>query len=58
MLGMVSDRYGRRPVILISCLGLGLDYVFMAVAPSLALLFVGRIVSGITAATIQLRLRR
>jgi DHA1 family tetracycline resistance protein-like MFS transporter len=53
VLGMVSDRYGRRPVILISCLGLGLDYVFMAVAPSLALLFVGRIVSGITAATIH-----
>jgi DHA1 family tetracycline resistance protein-like MFS transporter len=53
VLGVVSDRYGRRPVILISCLGLGLDYVFMAVAPSLSLLFVGRIVSGITAATIH-----
>ena len=46
------DRYGRRPVILISCLGLGLDYVFMALAPSLTLLFIGRIISGITAATI------
>jgi MFS transporter, DHA1 family, tetracycline resistance protein len=53
MLGVLSDRYGRRPVILISCLGLGLDYVFMAVAPSLMLLFVGRIISGITAATIS-----
>jgi MFS transporter, DHA1 family, tetracycline resistance protein len=53
VLGVVSDRYGRRPVILISCLGLGLDYVFMAVAPSLTLLFIGRIVSGITAATIH-----
>jgi DHA1 family tetracycline resistance protein-like MFS transporter len=52
LLGAVSDRYGRRPVILISCLGLGLDYVFMAVAPSLALLFVGRAVSGITSATL------
>jgi DHA1 family tetracycline resistance protein-like MFS transporter len=52
LLGAVSDRYGRRPVILVSCLGLGLDYVFMAVAPSLTLLFVGRIISGITAATI------
>jgi DHA1 family tetracycline resistance protein-like MFS transporter len=52
LLGVVSDRYGRRPVILISCLGLGLDYMFMAVAPSLALLFVGRVVSGITSATI------
>jgi DHA1 family tetracycline resistance protein-like MFS transporter len=53
VLGVMSDRYGRRPVILISCLGLGLDYVFMAVAPSLTLLFIGRIVSGITAATIH-----
>jgi DHA1 family tetracycline resistance protein-like MFS transporter len=52
LLGALSDRYGRRPIILISCLGLGLDYVFMAVAPSLTLLLVGRIVSGITAATI------
>jgi MFS transporter, DHA1 family, tetracycline resistance protein len=52
LLGALSDRYGRRPVILISCLGLGLDYIFMAVAPSLTLLFVGRIISGITAATI------
>ncbi len=53
LLGALSDRYGRRPVILLSCLGLGLDYIFMAVAPSLTLLFVGRLVSGITAATIS-----
>ena len=39
-------------MILISCLGLGLDYVFMALAPSLTLLFVGRVISGITSATI------
>jgi DHA1 family tetracycline resistance protein-like MFS transporter len=52
VLGALSDRYGRRPVILLSCLGLGLDYIFMAVAPSLTLLFVGRVISGITAATI------
>lgn len=52
LLGVVSDRYGRRPVILISCFGLGLDYVFMAVAPSLTLLFIGRVISGITSATI------
>ena len=36
----LSDRFGRRPVILISNFGLGLDYILMAVAPSLALLFV------------------
>ena len=53
LLGALSDRYGRRPVILISCLGLGLDYIFMAVAPSLTLLFIGRVISGITAATIS-----
>ena len=52
-LGVLSDRYGRRPVILISCLGLGLDYIFMAIAPSLTLLLIGRIISGITAATIS-----
>jgi DHA1 family tetracycline resistance protein-like MFS transporter len=53
LLGALSDRYGRRPVILISCLGLGIDYVFMALAPSLTLLLIGRIISGITAATIS-----
>jgi len=52
LLGALSDRYGRRPVILISSLGLGLDYIFMAVAPNLTLLLVGRIISGITSATI------
>jgi MFS transporter, DHA1 family, tetracycline resistance protein len=53
LLGALSDRYGRRPIILLSCLGLGLDYVFMALAPSLVLLFVGRVISGITSATIS-----
>ena len=53
LLGALSDRFGRRPVILISCLGLGLDYIFMALAPSLMLLFIGRVISGITAATIS-----
>ncbi len=51
VLGAVSDRSGRRPVILLSNLGLGLDYLLMAVAPSLAWLFVGRLVSGITSAS-------
>ncbi|SEM42386.1 MFS transporter, DHA1 family, tetracycline resistance protein [Luteibacter sp. UNCMF331Sha3.1] len=49
--GALSDRFGRRPVILLSNLGLGLDFVFMALAPSLTLLFVGRIISGMTAAS-------
>ena len=49
--GALSDRYGRRPVILLSCLGLGLDFILMAVAGSLPLLLVGRIVSGITSAS-------
>jgi DHA1 family tetracycline resistance protein-like MFS transporter len=52
LLGVLSDRFGRRPVILLSCLGLGLDYFVMAAAPGLAWLFAGRVVSGITAASI------
>jgi DHA1 family tetracycline resistance protein-like MFS transporter len=52
VLGALSDRFGRRPVILLSNFGLGLDYVLMALAPTLEWLFVGRIVSGITAATV------
>src|SRR5258705_1115825 len=51
VLGALSDRYGRRPVILLSNLGLGLDYLVMALAPSLAWLFVGRVISGLTAAS-------
>lgn len=52
VLGAMSDRYGRRPVILVSCLGLGLDYFLMALAPNLAWLFVGRLISGITTASV------
>lgn len=51
-LGALSDRFGRRPVILLSNLGLGLDYILMALAPSLGWLFVGRVISGITAASV------
>jgi MFS transporter, DHA1 family, tetracycline resistance protein len=51
VLGALSDRYGRRPVILISCFGLGLDYILMALAPTLWWLFAGRVISGITAAS-------
>lgn len=49
--GMLSDRYGRRPVLLISIMGLTLDYLVMALAPTLAWLFVGRVVNGITSAS-------
>ncbi|WP_158916133.1 TCR/Tet family MFS transporter [Caulobacter sp. S45] len=49
--GALSDRFGRRPVLLISIFGLGADYVLMALAPSLAWLFLGRLISGITAAS-------
>ncbi len=52
VLGTLSDRFGRRPVVLLSNLGLGLDYIFMALAPTLSWLFVGRAISGITAASI------
>jgi DHA1 family tetracycline resistance protein-like MFS transporter len=51
VLGALSDRFGRRPVILLSCLGLGLDYLLMALAPTLAWLVAGRVLSGITAAS-------
>src|SRR5882757_8064064 len=53
VLGSLSDRFGRRPVILLSNFGLGLDYILMAMAPSLSWLFVGRVISGITAASIS-----
>ncbi len=52
VLGALSDRFGRRPVILVSNVGLGLDYLLMALAPNLSWLFVGRVISGITAASI------
>ncbi len=51
VLGTLSDRWGRRPVILLSNLGLGLDYILMALAPSIAWLLVGRVISGITSAS-------
>ena len=51
ILGVLSDRFGRRPVLLVSLVGLALDYVVMALAPTLAWLFVGRVLSAITSAT-------
>lgn len=51
ILGIWSDRVGRRPVLLCSLAGAAVDYVFMALAPSLSLLFVGRAIAGITGAS-------
>jgi len=53
VLGSLSDRFGRRPVVLLSNFGLSADYVLMALAPSLAWLFIGRLISGITSASIS-----
>jgi len=52
VLGALSDRFGRRPVVLLSNLGLGLDYVLMAWAPALGWLFLGRVISGLTASSV------
>lgn len=51
ILGGLSDRFGRRPVILISLLGLGVDYIFLFLAPDLFWLFIGRIIAGICGAS-------
>lgn len=51
IMGSLSDHFGRRPVILASNIGLGLDYVLMALAPSLGWLVLGRVLSGITSAS-------
>ena len=51
VLGNLSDKYGRRPILLFSLLGFGLDYILLAFAPSIGWLFVGRIIAGITGAS-------
>jgi MFS transporter, DHA1 family, tetracycline resistance protein len=51
--GSLSDRFGRRVVILISCTGLGLDFILMAVAPNIWWLLLGRVISGIAAASVS-----
>jgi DHA1 family tetracycline resistance protein-like MFS transporter len=51
IMGGLSDRYGRRPVLLFALLGLGVDYIFMAMAPTLAWLFVGRLIAGMCGAS-------
>ncbi|MBL0881851.1 MAG: TCR/Tet family MFS transporter [Chitinophagaceae bacterium] len=51
VLGNLSDKYGRRPVLLLSLLGFGIDYLFLSFAPSIGWLFIGRIIAGITGAS-------
>ncbi len=53
VMGALSDHFGRRPIVLTSNLALGIDYVIMAFAPNLWVLFAGRIVSGIASATVS-----
>lgn len=52
VVGNLSDKFGRRPVLLFSLLGFGIDYLFMAFAPTIGWLFLGRVVAGITGASI------
>ena len=51
LIGNLSDRFGRRPILLCSLLGFGIDYIFLALAPSYGWLFVGRIIAGLTGAS-------
>lgn len=51
VLGNLSDKYGRRPVLLCSLLGFGIDYLFLSFAPTITWLFVGRLIAGITGAS-------
>ncbi|GEO11139.1 TCR/Tet family MFS transporter [Segetibacter aerophilus] len=51
VLGNLSDKYGRRPILLFSLLGFGVDYIFLSIAPSIGWLFVGRVIAGITGAS-------
>ncbi|MEP7259398.1 MAG: TCR/Tet family MFS transporter, partial [Flavitalea sp.] len=51
LIGNLSDKFGRRPVLLASLLGFGIDYIFLAFAPTIAWLFVGRLIAGITGAS-------
>lgn len=51
VLGNLSDQYGRRPILLTSLIGFGIDYLFVAFAPTIGWLFVGRLIAGITGAS-------
>ena len=52
IVGNLSDKYGRRPIILISLFGFAVDYIFLALAPNIWFLFIGRIIAGVTGASI------
>jgi MFS transporter, DHA1 family, tetracycline resistance protein len=52
-IGNLSDKFGRRPILLMSIFGFGLDYILLALAPNLFLLFVGRILAGFTGASLS-----
>ena len=52
IVGNLSDKFGRRPIILISLFGFAVDYIFLALAPNIWFLFIGRIIAGITGASI------
>jgi DHA1 family tetracycline resistance protein-like MFS transporter len=51
VIGNLSDKYGRRPVLLSSLLGFGIDYIILALAPTFGWLFLGRVIAGITGAS-------
>ena len=51
ILGGLSDRYGRRPVLLASLFGFGIDYIVLGIAPNMTWIFIGRVISGITGAS-------
>lgn len=51
VIGNLSDRFGRRPVLLTSLFGFGIDYIFLALAPAYGWLFIGRVIAGITGAS-------
>ncbi|TDQ08634.1 TCR/Tet family MFS transporter [Pedobacter metabolipauper] len=51
IMGNLSDRYGRRPILLLSLFGFGIDYLFLAVAPTIWWLFIGRIIAGVFGAS-------
>lgn len=52
VVGNLSDKFGRRPIILISLLGFALDYILLALAPNILWLFLGRIIAGVTGASV------